>query len=191
MTQDLIVADTPFMLAGKDYGLADKFDDARLIKSGEISERIVQSLVEQKKLLPLTRDNFRRAFDRRPADTGRPDGFTDEYLIEKGVIDAPLDVVAKSPRNPDRRAPPTQIDLTDETVESHGVFRTPFKVRVGVIWRITDKAGLILDTKVYRTVDKAEAAMAALSTPAESSGSPAEDKQESTDHDRHVHAGSE
>lgn len=193
MTQDFIIAQTPFMLAGKDYELADRLDVDRLLKKDLLSERVVKNLEEQKKILPLTRDNFRRVFDRRPADTGRPDGFTDEYLIEKGVIDAPLAVappVLTKGGKPVRNPAPTRLELTDESVQHGAFYRTPFKAGFGQVWRISDKDGVILDPKAHRTVEKAEAAIEALSTKAASSGSPAVAQQESTN-GRDVHASTE
>lgn len=190
MTQDFLVADAPLMLAGKDYQLADRFDVARLLKQGLLTERIAKSLEEQKKILPLTRDNFRRALDRRPAGAGRPDGFTDEFLIDKGVIDAPLDVAPKALTRggkPVRNPAPSRIELTSESVQHGDIWRTPFKAGVATIWRLSYADGVIVDSKAYRTAEKAIAAIEALSTKAESSGSPAEAQQEST-HGRDVHA---
>lgn len=80
----LITMNADTKVGDREFKPGDLFDPP----AGALTERQVASLKNINRVLPLTRENYARAIARRPAGTvGR--GFTEAYLIERGIIDPP------------------------------------------------------------------------------------------------------
>lgn len=169
MTEDFIAGSQHLNIGGHKFIVGDRVDVDRWMKSKDLDERTFGILKRQEYIVPLTRERFAVAMARRPAGSPPPVGFTDAYLIEKGIIDAPIERHEDAPKP--RVEPIRKIEFNDNTVQVGRFYRTPHKAGVAPAWTVTDADGNILSPRAFRSTAKADAFIQSLSTGAESSGS--------------------
>lgn len=156
-------------LGGHAFLPGDLVDFDAWRRRGDCDERTAAILIRQTRVKELTPENFSFCLAQRPAGSPKPAGFTDQYLIDKGIIDAPMPVPVVVPK-PGREVI-SQIEHTAETVKIDGYFLTPRKAGPRLIWDLTNAEGVLMRAKGFQSVENAAKFIATLSTSTSSESS--------------------
>lgn len=168
-----------------DYLTGDKIEVDQLLKSGALNERLAFLLEDQKKILPLTPENFRMAAARRPAGAPWPPrGFTEAYLLEANLISkdelpgAPPKQKAAAGKPPKAEVVVLKkIALKDDKIAVGPCFVQPKKVGKFSYFDVTDYEGNLLRAKAFRDLAKAKQFLEGLSTEPPTADSPQDEAQ--------------
>lgn len=154
------------------YIPADAIDIDAATKAGLLNERTIRLMTENGWLGKATPEVMKVAVARRPAGAPWPPrGFTEAYLLEKGLIEKddipgappPKEVASKQP--PGRKATVvTHIKLTDAKIAVGKYFLQPRKNGHFTLYDAVDAEGRLLRIKGFRSKGDGEFFLNALST---------------------------
>lgn len=186
MSQEHIVMAHTVNVGERTYLPGDRFDEESHVKRGELTERNVSLLKSHKHIVPLSRETYAMATARRLSTHPAPIGFTDAYLVEMGIIDAPAAAKPEPKPKPKVEAKPkaekqviTHVPRNENSVQVGDYFRTPEKRGPRVLWSVTDAAGALLRAKAFQKPAAADEFIATLGKPA-STGGESSGNQDST-----------
>lgn len=158
------------------YLPADVIEIDAGLQQGLLDERTVMLLRNSGAIGDETPETLRVAIARRPAGSPWPPrGYTESYLLEKGLI-SPEDVPGAPPaveKKPTRPAAPvvTDVILTDEKIAVGEYFLQPKKRGNFVFFDAATADGRLLRDKAFKNKDEGIAFLQSLSTADAPSGS--------------------
>lgn len=162
----------PQRIGDTSYLSADRIDVDDLLSRQMLNERLVARMKEQDKLAVVTPETFRMAVARRPAGSPWPPrGFTDAYLIEKGLMEAgeapqpPPRVKSTKTKPAARKATIVdRVTITVEAIQVGDYFLQPKKRGNFTFYDAVNADGVLLRDKSFVKVEKGTEFLNTLST---------------------------
>lgn len=181
------IAISPQNIGETTYLPGDRIEVEDCLRAGLLNERTVDLLRRNKAMGEATPETMRMAVARRPhGSPWPPRGFTEAYLVQKGLIDTNIGAQAQ-PEAPAVPAKPkaekkkpasrvatvvTSVPLTDEKIVVGINYLQPKKNGRFTLFDAVDASGKLLRHKSFRTVEAGTAFLMSLSTSEAAAGSP-------------------